>query len=78
MCLSPRSKTALHVPASLLYHQRSLITYDVRTAGGSLTDAILAMKEAGLLDEDPDEIDNYMNVAKFSYKRAKPIFTGIF
>jgi len=69
---------ALHVPASLLYHQRSLVTYDVRTAGGSLTDAILAMKQAGLLDEDPDGIDNFMNIAKFSYKRAKAHIYGDF
>ena len=67
---------ALHVPASLLYHQRSLVTYDVRTAGGTLTDAILAMKKAGLLDEASDEIDSFMNIAKFSYKRAKAHIYG--
>ena len=66
----------LHVPARLLYHQRSIITYDVRTLGGTITDAILAMKQLDLLDKDPDNMQDFTDVAKHSYKRAKAFIYG--
>ena len=66
----------LHVPARLDYHQRSTLAYDIRTAGGSITDVVSAFLEAGLLTVDPDKYVDFKDVAQNAYRAGKAYIYG--
>lgn len=66
----------LHVPAQLENHQRSTIAYDIRTAGGTISDVVSALFEAGLLVEDPDKYVEFSYAAQNAYKGGKAHIYG--
>lgn len=66
----------LHVPARLEYHQRSTLAYDIRTAGGSITDVVSAFIETGLVTIDPDKFVDFTNLAQNAYRAGKAYITG--
>ena len=66
----------LHMPATLENHQRSTLAYDIRTAGGTITDVVSAFLEAGLVVEDPDKFVDFTYVAQNAYKGGKAYIYG--
>lgn len=66
----------LHVPARLQSHQRSTLAYDIRTAGGSITDVVNAFLEAGLVAVDPDKFVDFTNLAQNAYRAGKAYISG--
>jgi len=66
----------LHVPARLDSHQKSTLAYDIRTAGGSITDVISALIEAELVTDDPDKFVDFKDVAQNAYRAGKAYITG--
>jgi len=66
----------LHVPARLESHQRSTLAYDIRTAGGSVTDVVNAFKKVGLVVEDPEIFVDFTNLAQNSFRAGKAYISG--
>lgn len=66
----------LHVPAQIETYQRATIAYDIRTAGGTISDVVSALLEAGLLVEDPDKYVEFSYVAQNAYKGGKAHIYG--
>ena len=66
----------LHVPASLQNHLKSTLAYDIRTAGGSITDVINAFLEAGLVTIDPEKYVDFKDVAQNAYRAGKAYING--
>jgi len=66
----------LHVPARLDYHLRSTLAYDIRTAGGSITDVVNAFLETGLVTVDPDKFVDFTNLAQNAYRAGKAYISG--
>lgn len=66
----------LHVPARLEYHQRSTLAYDIRTAGGSITDVVNAFLETGLVTVDPDKFVDFTNLAQNAFRAGKAYING--
>ena len=68
--------SGLHVPARLENHLKSTLAYDIRTAGGSITDVVNAFIEAELVTVDPDKYIDFKDVAQNAYRAAKAYITG--
>lgn len=66
----------LHVPARLENHQKFTLAYDIRTAGGTVSDVILAFIEVGLLIEDPRKYVDFNNAARYAFRAAKAYVYG--
>jgi len=66
----------LHTPAKLEYHQRSTLVYDIRESGGTLLDAVEALKDAKLLVENPDKYTDFKEVAQNAYRAGKAYIYG--
>lgn len=66
----------LHVPARLEYHQRSTLAYDIRESGGAILDVVNALKDAGLLTENPDKYVDFKDVAQNAYRAGKAYIHG--
>ena len=66
----------LHVPARLKSHQRSTLAYDIRTAGGSITDVVNAFLETGLVTLDPERFVDFTNLAQNAYRAGKAYISG--
>ena len=70
--------SGLHVPARLQNHLKSTLAYDIRTAGGTITDVVEAFLEAGLVTVDPDKYVDFKDVAQNAYRAGKAHITGDF
>lgn len=66
----------LHVPARLDSQQKATLAYDIRTAGGSISDVILAFKQAGFIQEDPDKYIEFTDAAQNAYRAGKAFVSG--
>lgn len=66
----------LHVPARLESHQRSTLAYDIRTAGGSITDVVNAFLETGLVTVDPEKFVDFTNLAQNAFRAGKAYING--
>jgi len=66
----------LHVPARLENHQKSTLSYDIRSAGGSILDVISAFKEAGFIVDNPDKYVDYSDMAKNAFRAGKAFIYG--
>lgn len=66
----------LHVPARLESHQKATLAYDIRMAGGSILDVILAFKGAGYIVDNPEKFVDYKDVAKNAYRAGKAYIYG--
>lgn len=66
----------LHVPARVESHQRSTLAYDIRTAGGSITDVVDAFLETGLAVVDPEKFVDFTNLAQNAYRAGKAYISG--
>jgi len=73
---SIETNSRLHVPARLEFQQRATLAYDIRTAGGSITDVINAFIEAELVTVDSDKYVDFKDVAQNAYRAAKAYITG--
>ena len=70
------SESRLHVPARLQNHLKSTLAYDIRTAGGTITDVVSAFLEAGLVTVDPDKYVDFKDVAQNAYRAGKAYING--
>mgnify|MGYP000586735074 CR=1 FL=1 len=68
--------TPLHVPSRMASYQKSMIAYDIRQGGGSLSTIVSAFLEAGLIEKNTDEFKDYNHHAKNALKRAKAFIYG--
>ena len=66
----------LHVPARLASHQKSILAYDIRSRGGSISDVVSAFIEAGLLAENPEKYVDFKDAAQNAYRAAKAYISG--
>jgi len=62
--------------ARLENHLKSTLAYDIRAAGGSITDVVNAFIEAELVTVDPDKYVDFKDVAQNAYRAAKAYITG--
>jgi len=70
------SDASLHVPARLQNHLKSTLAYDIRTAGGTITDVVSAFVEAGLVTVNPDKYVDFKDVAQNAYRAGKTYING--
>ena len=66
----------MHTPARIESHQRSTLAYDIRMAGGSVTDVVKAFLDTGLVAVDPDKFVDFTNLAQNSFRAGKAYITG--
>jgi len=66
----------LHVPRQLDLHKKSVLAYDVRTAGGTWKDVIIALNGEKILNESVDYFNSRKEDARNKYNRAEAFING--
>ncbi len=66
----------LHVPRQPDLHKKSVLAYDIRTAGGTWKDVIIALNGEKILNESVDYFNSRKEDARNKYNRAETFING--
>ncbi len=66
----------LHVPNKVYLHKKSVIAYDIRVAGGTWKNVIIALNHSKIFEESVEIIKAKKEDARNSYNRGKAFIEG--